>query len=97
VAAFWNDLRYAARTWTRAPAFVLLAIATIAGGTGALHRVLTRQRRAPGALPSPDGERVVALVNSLSGNTVRLPYVSPTWVRVARAGSRHPGAGGLRL
>jgi predicted permease len=85
VAAFWNDLRYAARTWTKAPAFALMAIATIACGTGAMtvvfslvSAVLLRP------LPYPNGERLVVLVNSLNGNTVRLPYVSPTRLRAWR-------------
>ena len=85
MAAFWNDLRYAARTWTRAPAFVLLAIATITCGTGALTVVfslISAVLLAP--LPYPDGERLVVLVNSLRGNTVQLPYVSPTRVRAWR-------------
>lgn len=85
MSAFWHDLRYALRTWTTTPAFVVLAIATIACGTGALtvgFWLVSAVLLEP--LPYPDGQRVVALVNSLRGNTVRLPYVSPTRVRAWR-------------
>ena len=80
--AFWTDVRYAARTLTKAPSFAALAIATIACGTGAMtvaFSLVSAVLLEP--LPYPDAERVVVLVNSLNGNTVRLPYVSPTRVR----------------
>ena len=85
MSGFWHDLRYTARIWARTPAFVLLAVVTIASGTAALtvgFALVSAVLLAP--LPYPDGDRIVTLVNSLRGNTVRLPYVSPTRVRAWR-------------
>jgi putative ABC transport system permease protein len=82
MAAFWTDVRYAARTLTKVPSFATLAIATIACGTGAMtvaFSLVSAVLLEP--LPYPDADRIVVLVNSLNGNTVRLPYVSPTRVR----------------
>lgn len=85
MAALWTDLRYAVRTWSKTPRFSLLAIGTIACGAAALtvaFSLVSAVILEP--LPYPDGARMVVLVNSLNGNTARLPYVSPTRVRAWR-------------
>jgi predicted permease len=85
VTAVWNDFRYAFRTWTKAPACALMAIATIACGTGAMTVVFSLVSAVLlKPLPYPDSERIVVLVNSLAGGTIRLPYVSPTRLRAWR-------------
>jgi putative ABC transport system permease protein len=82
VTVIWNDARHVVRSWRKAPSPAILAIATIACGIGALTVVsalVSAVLLKP--LPYPDADRLVVLVNTLRGNTVRLPYVSPPRVR----------------
>lgn len=83
--AFWNDLKYAARTWLKAPASALVAIATLACGIGAVtavfsvvNAVLLRP------LPYPDSDRLIVLLNSVRGQAGQSPYVSAPRMRAWR-------------
>jgi hypothetical protein len=59
---FWNDLRFAVRTLTRRPLFVVTVVATLGlgiGGVVALFSVARAVLMRP--LPYPDGDAVVVL------------------------------------
>jgi putative ABC transport system permease protein len=58
----WNDVRYALRTWTRAPGFTAVAILTIALGVGAnttMFSVINATLFRP--LPFPEPDRLMSL------------------------------------
>ncbi len=66
----WLDLRYAARTFRRAPGFVALAIATLAigiGATAAIFSAVDAVLLRPLPFPRPDQLVIVGQLNSRTG------------------------------
>lgn len=85
LAALWRDLRYAARSLSRAPAFTAAVIATLALGIGAntavfsaIDAVLLRP------LPFPDGDRLMQVMQRqpAGGETNVAPVRLEEWNRL---------------
>src|SRR5580704_9800928 len=75
--ALWSDLRYAVRTFLRAPGFTLVAVTTLACGIGATTAIFSLVNAVLlKPLPYPDSNRLVALVNTRRGDATGSPYVS---------------------
>jgi putative ABC transport system permease protein len=75
--ALWSDLRYAVRTFLRAPGFTLVAVTTLScgiGATTAIFSLVNAVLHKP--LPYPDSHRFVVLVNTRRGDAAGSPYVS---------------------
>jgi putative ABC transport system permease protein len=85
VGALWSDARYAVRTWLKAPAFALAAVATITCGAGAMTAVFSLVNAVLlRPLPYPDAERAIVLLNASRGQASRSPFVSAPRVRAWR-------------
>ena len=79
----WNDVRYAARTFSRSPAFTVLAVTTLTIGIGAATAVFALLNAVSlKPLPYPEADRLVALVNTRNGTiTASSHYVSAPRIR----------------
>ena len=85
MSSLWSDLRYAVRSWLKAPASALLAIVTIAAGVATMTAVFALVNTVLlKPLPYPDADRLVVLVNSFRGQPSRSPYTSAPRVRAWR-------------
>jgi putative ABC transport system permease protein len=90
-----SDLRYAIRSWLKAPVIAQAAITTLACGVGAMTAVFVLVNAVLlEPLPYPHAERLVVLVNSFPGQTSHSPYVSAPRARVWR---EHASSAGVAV
>jgi predicted permease len=81
----WQDARYAARALRRRPGFALIAVLTVALGTGATSVMFTLMNGVLlKPLPFPDSERLVALHERTDRSLDQWSVAYPTFQDVAR-------------